>query len=140
MKVLADTPVWSLALRRQKQDLSRAEAHLKAVFSELINDGRILLIGPIRQELLSGIRDQAQFERLRELLRAFPDRQIATQDYERAAQMSNECRSQRVANTPTDMLICSVAYDSNAPIFTTDKDFERYSSFLPIRLFPRENF
>src|ERR1700677_899568 len=44
-----------------------------ASLHELIENGLARLIGPIRQELLSGIREPAQFERLRDQLRAFPD-------------------------------------------------------------------
>ena len=95
------------------------------------------MIGPIRQELLSGIREQVQFERLRELLRAFPDFELHSGTYERAAEMANKCRARGVANTPTDMLICSVANISKSPIFTADKDFERYATLLPITLYPR---
>jgi hypothetical protein len=36
-------------------------------------DGRARLIGAIRQELLPGIRDPAQFEQLKTYLRAFSD-------------------------------------------------------------------
>jgi hypothetical protein len=54
MKVLIDTPIWSLALRREKT-LSRGEQALIAELNELINEVRVALIGPIRQELLSGI-------------------------------------------------------------------------------------
>lgn len=96
------------------------------------------MIGPIRQELLSRLREQSQFSRLRELLRAFPDLHLKTEDFERAAQISNDCTSQGLATTPTDMLICSVAYGTRAPIFTTDQDFQRYSKVLPIRLFQPE--
>jgi len=135
LKVLVDTPIWSLALRRQLHNLNPTEAMLKSVFAELVNEGRVLIIGPIRQELLSGLREEAQFNRLRELLRAFSDLQLKTQDFERGAQMANQCASHGVASTPTDMLICSAAYDAKAPIYSTDRDFQGYSKVLPIRLF-----
>ena len=38
---------------------------------ELVADGRAVLIGPIRQELLSGVKTVSQFEALRESLTAF---------------------------------------------------------------------
>ena len=130
-----DTTVWSLALRRQPQHLAATEISLKFAFSELVKDSRVVIIGLIRQELLSGIREQAQFERLRELLRAFPDLELSTEDYEHAAEMANQCRSCGVASTPIDMLICSVANNSKSPILTTNKDFERYASVLPVTLY-----
>jgi predicted nucleic acid-binding protein len=138
LKVLVDTPIWSLALRRQPHNLNPTEAMLKSVFAELVNEGRVLMIGAIRQELLSGFREEAQFNRLRELLRAFPDLQLKKEDFERGARMANQCASRGLASTPTDMLICSVAYDAKAPIYSPDRDFQGYSKVLPIRLFTPE--
>ena len=40
---------------------------------ELVADGRAVLIGPIRQELLSGVKTVSQFEALRASLTAFDD-------------------------------------------------------------------
>src|SRR5579864_1057829 len=111
---------------------------LKSVFAELVNEGRVQIIGPIRLELLSGLREEAQFNRLRKLLRAFSDLQLKRQDFERAAQMTNQCSSRGLASTPTDMLICSLAYDAKAPILSTDQNFQGYSKVLPIRLFRPE--
>ena len=135
MKVLVDTPVWSLTLRRRPQDLSAAEFRLKKDMDELVAEDRALVIGPVRQELLSGLRDETQFNRLLRLLEPFPDTPITTEDYENAARMSNLCRSRGVANTAVDMLICTVAITSGAPVFTVDRDFLRYSRVLPIKLF-----
>ncbi len=102
---------------------------------ELVAEDRVLMIGPVRQELLSGLKDQAQFNRLLRLLEPFQDTPMTTADYENAARMSNLCRSRGVANTAVDMLICAVTVASAAPILTTDGDFLRYSKVLPIRLF-----
>jgi hypothetical protein len=135
LKVLVDTPIWSLALRRQAQNLNPHETRIKALFSELVADGRVMMVGPVRQEILSGLRDPAQFRRLRELLAAFPDFQLRTADFERAAEMSNTCASRGIAGTATDMLICSVAYAAGAAIMSSDRDFMGYSKSLPIRLF-----
>ena len=58
MKVLVDTSVWSLALRRR----TPPDNPYVQEFNELIKERRVQMIGPIRQELLSGIRDEAQFK------------------------------------------------------------------------------
>ena len=72
MQVLVDTCIWSLALRLQTRHLNASEALLREELGNIVEEGRAQLIGPIRQELLSGIREAAQFERLREHLRGFP--------------------------------------------------------------------
>ena len=80
MRVLVDTSVWSLALRRKPADLNPEERQIVAEWSDLVRDGRVQVIGPIRQEILSGIRDRGQFEALQRRLSAFPDAQIKTAD------------------------------------------------------------
>lgn len=92
------------------------------------------MIGPIRQELLSGLREEAQYHRLKERLRAFPDEPLTVQDYELAARFGNQCRAAGIAGSAADFLICAVAAARNWPIFTTDKDFQQYAKALPIRL------
>ena len=135
MNVLVDTPVWSLVLRRQRSKLGSTETVLSDAMRELIREGRVLLIGPIRQELLSGIRDAVQFSRIRDVLRALPDRELRTADFERAAEMSNACRQNGIATSSVDMLICAVAEVAKAPIFSTDAAFSRYSRVLSLATF-----
>jgi len=87
VNVLVDTPVWSLALRRKPTDLNPREVSVTQALAELIRDGRAQLTGAVRQELLSGIREEAHFRKLRDYLRAFDDPQLEPADYETAAQM-----------------------------------------------------
>lgn len=129
MKVLIDTSVWSLALRR------RAPVHAAVdELRRLVVQGRAGIVGPVRQELLSGIRDRAAFERLRDHLRAFPDEPITSVDYERAADCLNICRAKGIQGSNTDFLLCAVAERLRLPIFTTDDDFLAFSRVLPVRL------
>jgi predicted nucleic acid-binding protein len=135
MMVLVDTPIWSLALRRHPQDLNEHEERLTQVFAELIREGRAQILGPIRQELLSGIREDSPFRRLRTQLRAFDEPPIEVTDYEEAASMNNRCRARGIAGSAIDFLICAVALRRAWLIFTTDRDFQHYASVLPLRLF-----
>lgn len=130
MRVLVDTSVWSLALRRNVPPDGAAVAELV----ELIREVRVQMIGPVRQELLSGIRHQAQFEKLRDQLSAFPDLGLSAGDYETAAEFFNLCRASGVQGSNTDFLICAVAARNNLPIFTTDQDFSLFQRHLPITL------
>ena len=130
MNVLVDTSVWSLSLRRSSQ--SRHPARLE--LEDLVTDGRAEMIGPIRQEILSGVKTAAQFEALRGGLGAFPDLPLATDDYETAARFFNLCRAKGIQGSNTDFLICAVAVRSKFPILTTDVDFERFAAILPIGL------
>jgi predicted nucleic acid-binding protein len=135
MIVLVDTPVWSLALRRRSQDLSEPEREQTQTLAELIREGRVELLGPIRQELLSGIREEAEFKKLRDYLRAFVDPPLESADYEEAAHMNNRCRARGIAGSAVDFLICAAAHRRGWAIFTTDRDFQNYASVLPLRLY-----
>jgi hypothetical protein len=134
MKVLVDTSVWSLALRRNLPDDGPEVSEL----IELIREVRVQMIGPVRQELLSGVKNQAQFQKLRNHLRAFPDLELISHDYETAAEFFNLCRGKGIQGSNTDFLICAIAARHKIPIFTTDGDFTLFKSHLPITLyFPR---
>jgi hypothetical protein len=130
MKVIVDTSVWSLALRREATESLAPVQELR----QLIHDHRVQMIGPIRQEILSGIRSESQFGKLRKHLESFPDLPIHSEDYVTAAQFFNLCRSEGVQGSNTDFLICAVAVRNRSSIFTTDKDFELFSEHLAIVL------
>jgi predicted nucleic acid-binding protein len=135
MLVLVDTPIWSLALRRTSTDLNRREQKLTSSLQDLIRDGRAQLIGPVRQELLSGIREEISFRKLRRQMRAFDEPNLEVADYEEAAHIHNRCRSRGIAGSPIDFLICATAHRRGWEIFTTDRDFTLYAAAFPLRLF-----
>jgi predicted nucleic acid-binding protein len=131
MKVIVDTSIWSLALRRDGQN----ESEFVQEFRNLIHDHLVRMLGPIRQEILSGIRHESQFNRLKKRLDSFPDVPILTEDYISAASFFNVCRSKGLQGSNTDFLICAVAVRSKYTIFTTDGDFERFAQHIPIVLY-----
>ncbi len=131
MKVIVDTSVWSLALRRK----TVADRAVVAALESLIEDFRVQMIGQIRQEILSGIKSEAQFKELKSYFRAFSDYLIQSDDYELAAQYFNLCRANGIQGSNTDFLICAVAVNNKWQIFTIDQDFQNFSTVLPIQLF-----
>jgi len=132
MKVLVDTPIWSLAFRR-KRDTINTERINNLI--ELIHDERVAIIGPIRQEVLSGISNKNKFYEIRDKMSVFSDYAIQESDYEFAAECSNECRRSGIQGSHTDFLICAVAIKNNWEIFTEDADFFEYKKYIPIRIF-----
>jgi len=134
MKILIDTSIWSIALRRRKPTEEGSDQTVIIELKELIREGRAVIIGPVRQELLSGITNQAQFEKLKKRLKPFEDLPISTMDYERAAEFYNLSRSKGVQGSFIDFLICSVAKNNNLAIFTFDKDFKNYAQILDLSL------
>ena len=87
MKVLVDTSVWSLALRRKEENMNEVEKEILNELVELIKETRVVMVGPVRQEILSGIKSQNQFKKLKSKLSAFSDLPINSEDYEKAAEI-----------------------------------------------------
>jgi predicted nucleic acid-binding protein len=131
MHVLVDTCIWSQALRRID---GHRNNHTEAL-RNLISDNRAHLIGPIRQEILSGIRVKPQFHKLRTHLSAFPDLIIKTTDYECAAEFSNLLRSKGIQGSAIDFLICAVANRYDLLIYTMDRDFSYFKKHLPLKFY-----
>ena len=130
MKVIVDSCIWSLALRRNDPSPNGYVAEL----TELIKEIRAQLIGPVRQELLCGIKSEKQFNLLRKHLRAFEEIEIEMEDYELAAEYFNMARKNGIQGSNTDFLICAISKRHKMPILTTDKDFIHFQTLLPIEL------
>ena len=127
--ILVDSDVWSEAFRKKGQNSAYVNRLIK-----LIELDEIVMIGPIRQEILSGIRDKKKFEEIRELLRAFPSEPLEDSIHELGASFFNTCRSKGVQGSHTDFLVCACSVAWKASILSKDKDFHRYSKYIPIDL------
>ena len=126
MKLLVDASVWSLALRRKNAvSLNPDEQKLKAELVQAIQDGRVAMLGLLRQELLSGIKEKAQFDKVKEALDPYLDEPIHTADHEYAARVYNECRSQGVVGGTVDILICALAVRRGWEVLSGDGGLNR---------------
>ncbi len=129
MKILVDTCIWSQVLRKKTPSLI-----LTKQLKDFINDGRVVMIGSIRQELLSGISNPAQFNKLKHTLSFFEDIILETDHFVKAAEFSNLCRKNGIQGSTTDFLICAVANLEKLSIFTVDSDFTSYNKYLKLKL------
>jgi predicted nucleic acid-binding protein len=135
MSVLVDTCIWSAALRRGKVKNQDSVNNLARLIKEL----RVHIIGPVRQEILSGIKTDKQFQELKSYFSAFPDLPLESADYEQAAEFFNVCRRNGIQGSNTDFLICSASHRRNLEIFTSDHDFLDFQKYLPIKLYVVRN-
>ena len=128
--ILVDTCIWSLALRGKTSRDTTVSKELTA----LIYAEQAKVIGPIRQEILSGYSNLNQYNKLKDKLVYFPNEPVTDDDYLCAAEFSNRCRQQGIQGSHIDFLICAVAHRLKMNIYTCDKDFDHYSKHLPIGL------
>ena len=129
MNVIVDTPIWSLVLRREKPNTK-----LQSIFSKLLEEGRIVLPGIIKQELLSGIKNKTQFNSLSEKLIHFPEVLASGTDHILAATFFNDCQKSGIQGSHIDFLIVAIAINNSVSIFTSDKDFKHYRKHIPFEL------
>jgi predicted nucleic acid-binding protein len=130
MNVIADTSIWSLFLRRRTGRESRPLTR----FKELLERDEIELMGIVKQEILSGLKEPAQFQRITEILSGFSLTLADADDHIVAAEFYNTCRKHGVQGSSIDFLICAMASRRGLSILTTDEDFKRYVKRLPISL------
>jgi predicted nucleic acid-binding protein len=131
MKFLVDTCIWSLALRRR--NASRMSPEDRRLVSELrdgIQASNAAIIGPVRQEVLSGIRDHAQFTKTQGLLEPFPDEELQSADFIESARLFNVCQDHGVVCGAVDILICAVAARLGYGILTNDSGLARCAEVL----------
>jgi len=131
MRVLVDTSVWSLALRRKT-----VRSHPKVqVLSDLIASGQsIFLTGIILQEILQGIKDSAQFQKLDSHLSAFAVLEPEITTYKDAARLFSACRSKGVSVSTIDCLIATIAMANDCKLLTDDSDFNHIVAHSSLKL------
>jgi predicted nucleic acid-binding protein len=130
MKIIVDTGPWSEFFRRS----TRAPPPIADEVARIIRADMVQMLGPIRQEILTGARPSDRFVQLRDYLRFFQNLRLDEHDDELAAEFYNACRQKGIQGTDTDLLICAVSARQSMKILTLDKDFKRYASCLPIQL------
>jgi predicted nucleic acid-binding protein len=132
--ILLDTSVVSAALRRRKR--GEREESVATRLGELLNgDDNVALPGIVFQELLSGVAQPGQRERLLKAVReSFPVVLATEGDHLRAADLASlAAREGRALSTP-DALIAAQAINRRAALFTTDADFEALAGLSNLRL------
>ena len=129
-RFVADTSIWSPFLRQSSK--------LGDPFRNYLRDGivkrEVQMLGIIRQECLSGIREKLQYSKLTEILDGFPDDLAVGEDHLRASEFFNEYRRNGVQGRAADFLICAQSVRLDLPILTLDKDFVDYAKHIPVSL------
>ena len=132
--ILLDTSVVSAVLRRRHK--GEAEEALSArVASLLRGHEQVALPGIVLQELLSGVADRRQHEKLLAAAHeSFPVVLAAEGDHLKAADLANACASRGLALSTPDALIAAQAMNRRAQLFTTDADLRRLAEVAGLKL------
>ena len=131
MKLLVDTSIWSLALRRKPNILNKEALILKTI----IEQGEdIYLLGIILQEILQGIKNPKDFLQLKEYLEAFPLIELTREDYIKAAELKNILIKKGKQISTIDALIAHTAISRDLYLFTADDDFTQIAKYTKLQL------
>jgi predicted nucleic acid-binding protein len=97
---------------------------------------RVVVPGIVIQELLSGIKDPSQAEKIMGIMEGYPIL-LATQDHHiEAANISNVCRKAGVSAATIDCLIAAQCILENGILLTLDDDFSLMAKHCTLRLYP----
>ena len=131
--IVLDTSVLSAVYRRSPAPVRPAPAVRR--FVELVrSDAPMAIPGVVLQEILSGVKTEAQFRRLDDLLSGFPLLLANRQTHVLAAEVRNLCRARGVAGATIDCLIAAQTLQADAELMTLDKDFVRIARHTALKL------
>ena len=131
MKLLVDTSVWSLAMRRD-MPVSAPEVQ---VLIDAINIGvELYSTGIILQELLQGFSKPKAHNLIVERFASIPMLVPETSDYIKAAELRNHCRQKGIQAGTIDSLIAQLSLRFDLSLLTTDKDFSHMAKVVKLKI------
>lgn len=132
--IVLDTSVLSLAFRRASTGIPEppAVAALRRLIAE---DQPCAVPGIVLEELLSGVKSEEHFARLRRLMEGFRVLLAEEAHHLAAARLANACLRKGIAVSSVDCLIAALAVAHRAALLTTDDDFSRIARVCGLKLF-----
>ena len=134
MKLLVDTSVWSLALRR---DLSSDHPTVNFLADALQHEGSIFTTGLILQEILQGFSGPKARKQIIERFTPLPLIVPQREDHTAAADLRNACRRRGLQIGTIDALLARLCIRYELVMLSTDRDFEHLARMAPLRLWAR---
>jgi predicted nucleic acid-binding protein len=134
--IVVDTSVWSLAFRRRAWPDSVTPGVVKLLQWLTREIQQVVVLGVVVQELLSGIKDPAQGEIIKELMESYPIVLASKEQHIEASNISNVCRKVGVSAATVGCLIAAQCIMGNGVLLTLDEDFRRISEHTGLRPYP----
>ena len=134
--IVLDTSVLSRVFRRGRT--GPEERRLQARVQDLLTgDVDLAVPGLVLMEVLSGIRDAAQFAALeRRFVTGFTILLATTADHVEAARLRNRCLAKGLNASGPDCLIAAQVIAGGHELFAVDRDLQQVARHAPLRLFP----
>jgi predicted nucleic acid-binding protein len=126
---LVDTSVWLEVLPP-----GREASALRDRIDGLLAADLVATVGMVRLELLGGARSEGEWRRLRELLSALHNLDVAEEHWDEAAEMGFQLRRQGITVPFTDLLIGAVAIRNRAVVLHRDRHFDLMAGHLALEV------
>ena len=115
--VLVDTCVWV-------PFFNRPHSIEKKAVDDLLDEDRVVLIGPIVAEILQGFQREAQVDYVASLLRGVHYVDVTQRDWEDAARLGRRLAASGNRLPLSDLAIAAVALRLDAEVYTSDPHFD----------------
>ncbi len=127
-KVVIDTSVWIESLRPQ------GDAELGHMVRDLILNGRVLLPGIIKVELLRGAKNKKEYKMLHEVLKGLTYLPVQDSFWDKLAEFSFELFRKGVSVPLTDTYIALACIENKAPLLHRDQHFDLIATHSDLEL------
>lgn len=128
--ILVDTSVW-IDFLRGADSPQRRTLHRLLEEEEDISTAEIILT-----EVLQGIREDNDFQRVKDYLLEFPvQRPKGTETYLRAARIYRDCRKKgRTPRKTVDCIIAAVCLENDLTLLHKDSDFDIIGAYTGLKV------
>lgn len=135
MKVIVDTCVWSMSIRKKANPNSESVDALRRLLN---NEDSVYLTGAILQEVLQGLKHDGQRTQVKSILtQSYPILIPGTETYIAAAKLHCLAKSNGITLGTVDALIAAQCIEADTYLLSDDKDFPRIIKFSKLKLLPK---
>jgi predicted nucleic acid-binding protein len=120
-RILIDTCIWATVFARPNSPENRT-------VGELIEDDRVVVIGPVLAEVLVGFRRREQANWAASRLKNLGWIVIEWDDWREAAALGRHLATSGQRLPLTDLVIAAIALRHDLPVYTVDPHFDRFSN------------
>lgn len=125
---LLDTSAWIMVLRKNSLE------ELKNRVDHLLRENAVAVIPIVKVELLGGVKNDAEFERLGRRLDSLVCLNMDNDVWDKAARTAYELRKKGLTVPYTDIIIAAAAIYHKATLLHIDRHFDMIAKQVPLNV------
>ena len=116
--IVVDTSVW---IEFFNQPHSPVTLHLQS----LLRNRQVVLVGMVLAEILQGIKNPEEAQRVRKSLEPLPFLETTRENWQKAGELSAQLRRKGLTLPLSDLIIAATALQEEVAVFTLDPHFKK---------------